>query len=83
MNKDLSFFVNFDDEGGFALRTQDFIRTGKSRIVEGELCLKSPSMILGRWMCGPVFRDTRESNTDPYDYVYAFGNWLFEFRVLE
>lgn len=75
------FFLSFDQNGSFALRTQNTIRAGSSKILQDELCLKSPSQYLGRWMCGPVFRNPDGSTTNQNAYVHGAGNWHFEFGL--
>ena len=76
-----SFFLSFDQDGSFALRTQNTIRVGNSKIQDDELCLKSPSHHFGRWLCGPVFSNPKSSQTDELDYVYGAGSWHFEFAL--
>lgn len=77
------FFLSFDRKGSFALRTKNTIRVGTSKILNGELCLTSPSQFLGRWSCGPVFRNPQGSSANKNDYVYGAGNWYFEFGLAE
>ncbi len=77
------FFMSFDNNGSFALRTQNTIRVGSSKIQNAELCLKSPSQFLGRWSCGPVYRNPQVSSAGNNLYIYASGLWFFEFRNTE
>ena len=77
------FFLAFGQNGSFALRSQVNFNTGTARVRDDSLCLKSPSRLLGRESCGPVYRNAKGTRSERNQYAHVNGVWLFEFSVAQ
>jgi len=77
------FFLTFSQNGSFALRSQGHFHTGTARVRDDSLCLKSPSRLLGRESCGPVYRNAKGTRSERNQYAHVNGVWLFEFSVAQ
>ena len=77
------FFLAFLNDGSFALRTQSTYRAGTARVRNRSLCLTSPSTLLGRELCGPVYRNPEGTAAEKNEYVYVNGRSLFEFSIAQ
>ncbi|MCZ6734344.1 MAG: tetratricopeptide repeat protein, partial [Planctomycetota bacterium] len=77
------FFLVFDQKGSFALRSKGHFNTGTAWVRENSLCLKSPTHLMGRESCGPVYRNAKGTRSEKNEYVHVNGLWLFEFSVAQ
>ncbi len=77
------FFLAFDQNGSFALRSQGHFDTGTARVRDDSLCLRFPSSLKGRESCGPVYRNAKGTRSEKNEYVHVSGLWIFEFSVAQ
>ncbi|MBB4272588.1 adenylate/guanylate cyclase domain-containing protein [Rhizobium mongolense] len=73
------FFMELGANGDFALRAHNNIIVGKFTLEDNFLCTRSPSVLLGRKFCSPVYRNPGGSAKNHDEYVFPDGGsvWYF------
>jgi len=75
------FATFFQANGGFVERSIDSQFSGTATRRGDELCIESPAIMLGRPLCGPIFRNPPGDREGQEAYSYVNGFWLKHFTV--
>jgi TolB-like protein/class 3 adenylate cyclase/Flp pilus assembly protein TadD len=75
--------AEIDPDGELAFRTASYISTGVAFVSGNRLCERTEGLLLGRPVCGPVFRRADRSAEDDLAYTYANAGKVFHFSPVD
>jgi tetratricopeptide (TPR) repeat protein len=75
--------LQIDPNGNVAMRTITMFATGKAYVSDDRLCLNYESLILGRTVCGPIYRNPENQAGGEFPFTYANANMIFHFAPRE